>query len=68
MPVVGNRILDRALLYTAVTRAEAQVILLGDAEAARNAVEGLPRSSLRDVALDLTLSRLLDERAKGDAA
>jgi exodeoxyribonuclease V alpha subunit len=68
VPVVGNRILDRALLYTAVTRAEAQVILLGDAEAARNAVEGLPRSSLRDVALDLTLSRLLDERAKGDAA
>lgn len=59
IPVTRNRMLDRSLLYTAITRAQAQVILIGDEEAARQAVEAAPRSKSRQVALDLTVRRLL---------
>ena len=60
VPIVANRMLDRALLYTAVTRAQSQVVMLGDVEAARRAVESLPRSGSRNVALDLTLRRMCE--------
>lgn len=60
VPVTGSRLLDRTLLYTAMTRAQSQVILVGDVEAARQAVQALPRSRHRKVALDLTLGRYLD--------
>lgn len=46
-----NRILDRTLVYTAVTRARSKVILLGDMDAARAAVEAAPRASLRETSL-----------------
>lgn len=59
VPVVGNRMLDRSLLYTALTRAQAQVVLLGDVTAAKTAVEKPPRSTTRQVALDLTVQRML---------
>lgn len=59
IPVKGNRMLDRSLLYTAMTRAQAQVILIGDEEAARQAVETEPRSKSRQVALDLTTRAML---------
>lgn len=62
VPVVANRMLDRSLLYTALTRAQSQVILLGDAEAAKKAVEQLPRSTTRSVALDLTVRRMMEDR------
>jgi hypothetical protein len=47
IPAISNRMLDRSLLYTALTRAQAQVILLGDIDAARRAVEEAPRSHFR---------------------
>nr|WP_211162115.1 AAA family ATPase [Aromatoleum petrolei] len=62
VPVTGNRLLDRTLLYTAVTRAQRQVILVGDQAAARRAVESLPRSHERHVALGSLLRRNLAER------
>jgi exodeoxyribonuclease V alpha subunit len=59
VPLTGSRLLDRTLLYTAVTRAQRQVILVGDAEAARRAVRAPPRVHTRKVALDLTLRRYM---------
>ena len=55
IPVTRNRLLDRTLLYTAVTRAQHQVILVGDETAAREAVRKPPRAQSRQVLLDLTL-------------
>lgn len=52
VPLTGHRLLDRTLVYTAVTRAQRQVLLVGDEGAAKRAVEGLPRAQLREVALD----------------
>jgi exodeoxyribonuclease V alpha subunit len=63
VPLTGSRLLDRTLVYTAVTRAQRQVILLGDAEAARRAVQAPPRVQARKVGLDLTLRRLLSLNA-----
>jgi exodeoxyribonuclease V alpha subunit len=62
VPITGNRLLDRTLVYTAVTRAQRQVILIGDERAARKAVEGVPRAHLRQVALGAALERLLPPR------
>ena len=59
VPLTGHRLLDRTLVYTAVTRAQRQVLLVGDAAAAKKAVEGLPRAHARQVSLDLILSQLL---------
>jgi hypothetical protein len=42
-----------------VTRAQRQVILIGEESAARRAVEGLPRAHLRHVALGSVLTRML---------
>ncbi len=60
VPLTGHRLLDRTLVYTAVTRAQRQVLLVGDEAAAKAAVEGLPRAQSRQVALDLTLKQMLD--------
>lgn len=49
--LTGSRMLDRTLVYTAITRAQSQVIIVGDEVAARNAVEALPRAELRMVGL-----------------
>lgn len=59
VPLTGNRLLDRTLVYTAVTRAQQQVLLVGDPEAARAAVERPPRAQQRQVALGSLLRRLL---------
>lgn len=59
VPITANRLLDRTLVYTALTRAQRQVILIGDAQAARKAAESLPRAHLRHVALGSVLFRLL---------
>jgi exodeoxyribonuclease V alpha subunit len=68
VPVVDNRMLDRSLLYTALTRAQSQVVLLGDVAAARTAVEKPPRSTTRQVALDLTVQRFLKAIAEESKA
>jgi exodeoxyribonuclease V alpha subunit len=59
VPLTDSRLLDRTLVYTAVTRAQRQVILVGDAEAARRAVQAPPRVHTRKVALDLALKRYM---------
>ena len=59
VPMSGNRLLDRTLIYTAVTRAQHQVILVGDEDAARTAVQGLPRAKQRKVALGSVLTGLM---------
>jgi exodeoxyribonuclease V alpha subunit len=58
VPVTGHRLLDRTMIYTAITRAQKQVVIVGDEAAARAAVEGQPRVRLRQVALDLHLLNL----------
>jgi exodeoxyribonuclease V alpha subunit len=63
VPLTGHRLLDRTLVYTAVTRAQRQVVLVGDEAAAKAAVEGLPRAQTRQVALDLLLKVLLTSAA-----
>lgn len=57
IPVSASKLLDRTLLYTAVTRAQAQVILVGDVDAARRAVLAPPKAEGRNVALDLAFLR-----------
>lgn len=61
VPVAQNRLLDRTLLYTAITRAQSQVLLVGDLATARNAVEAEPKSQDRNVALDLHLAHCLSK-------
>lgn len=60
IPVTKSRLLDRTLLYTAVTRAETQVILVGDVVAAKTAVEAPPHAARRHVALGTLLNEILD--------
>lgn len=59
VPLTGHRLLDRTMVYTAITRAQRQVLLVGDLVAARRAVESLPRANRRQVALDLHIASLL---------
>ncbi len=51
VPVRKSRVLDRTFVYTAVTRAQVQVILVGDEEAVKKAVELPPKAFGRRVAL-----------------
>ena len=59
VPLTGNRLLDRTLVYTAVTRAQRQVLIMGDEAAAKAAVESDPRVQARQVALDLLLKEVI---------
>ena len=61
IPVRRSRLLDRDMLYTAITRAQSQVILVGDIEAAAAAVRELPHSARRKVALGSMLAGLAPE-------
>lgn len=63
VPVRSSRLLDRTLLYTAITRAQRQVILVGDVAAAKAAVEASPHASLRQVALGSMLIEILEGMA-----
>ena len=56
IPVVWSRLLDRTLIYTALTRAIEQVVLVGDREALTNAIEAPPRSKLRQVGFQIRTS------------
>lgn len=51
VPVRKSRVLDRTFIYTAVTRAQVQVILVGDVEAVKKAVALPPKAFGRHVAL-----------------
>lgn len=59
IPVTGSRLLDRTLVYTAMTRATGQVLLVGDAESVRQATERPPRVRERCVGLGLELTARL---------
>lgn len=49
--LTGNRALDRTLVYAAITRAQVQVIFVGDEAAVKAAVEVQPKGDLRSVGL-----------------
>jgi exodeoxyribonuclease V alpha subunit len=66
--LTGSRMLDRTLIYTAMTRAQSHVILVGDPVAARKAVEGLPRANTRMVGLDTLLQRYISDLPLAGAA
>jgi exodeoxyribonuclease V alpha subunit len=59
IPLTANRLLDRTLIYTAMTRARTKVILVGDPAAAKAAVEALPKSYYRQTGLKIWLERAL---------
>lgn len=59
VPLTGHRLQDRTLIYTAVTSAQKQVLIVGDEAAARAAVEKSPRVQSRHVALDLLIRSAL---------
>ena len=54
VPVVRSRLLDRTLLYTAVTRAVRRVVLVGSRTAFEEAVVNPPASLDRDVGFQMT--------------
>lgn len=60
VPITHSRLLDRTMLYTALTRAQHQVLLVGDIDAAQVATLAPPRASERKVALDLTLMQMMN--------
>lgn len=47
IPIMRYRLLDRSLIYTAITRAQRQALLVGDEAAAREAVVKVPRAQRR---------------------
>lgn len=55
MPVFKSRLLDRTLLYTAITRAQEQVVLVGDRAAFATAVAAPPMPSRRVTAIEVHL-------------
>lgn len=59
IPVTSSRLLDRTLLYTAITRAQRQVVLVGDEHAARSAASRTPRAQMRQVALGSTIKSMV---------
>jgi exodeoxyribonuclease V alpha subunit len=57
VPVYKSRNLDRTMLYTAITRAKDQVVLVGDVGIAERATAEPPQASRRHVALGAMLSK-----------
>ena len=49
VPIVKSRLLDRTLIYTALTRGMEQVVFIGDPDAFEAAVNAPPRSHERQV-------------------
>ncbi|MEO3430146.1 AAA family ATPase [Pelagibius sp. CAU 1746] len=47
VPITKSRLLDRSLIYTAVTRAIETVVLVGDVDLLRSAVETAPKANAR---------------------
>lgn len=57
IPVYYSKLLERTLLYTAVTRAQLQVVLVGDRRAYEEAITNPPNPSLRQTAIGTHLAR-----------
>lgn len=60
VPVFSSKLLDRTLLYTAITRATEQVILVGDMIALEQAVTRAPKSLERSIGLGQRLNRNIE--------
>lgn len=60
VPIVRSAIMDRTLLYTAVTRAKRRVILVGDPVELRAIVAGLAHGASRGTALPRALQAAVD--------
>lgn len=58
IPLLPSRLLDRTLLYTSVTRAREQVVIVGDRGAFTKAVQELPSPSRRETAMACHLSEV----------
>jgi exodeoxyribonuclease V alpha subunit len=56
VPICKSRLLDRTLIYTAITRGVDQVVLIGDLAAAKSAVEALPHAWLRQIGFKSIMS------------
>lgn len=54
-----NRLLDRTLIYTAITRARTKVVIIGDLAAAKSAVEAPSKYTERTVALSDFLRQII---------
>ncbi len=55
IPIRESRLLDQALIYTAVTRGVDQVVLVGDLDAAMKAIKVPARATLRHIMLPMLL-------------
>ena len=53
IPVVRSKLLDRTMLYTAITRGIETVVLVGDIEFINEVISAAPASLARDTALCL---------------
>lgn len=60
IPIVESSLLDSTLIYTAITRAKSQVILVGDELATKRAVEGQPHATKRTVGLEMFIEELMN--------
>jgi exodeoxyribonuclease V alpha subunit len=60
IPITESSLLDRTLLYTAMTRAQDQVVFVGDRSAFEAAVMAPPQVSRREVGLDSHLLAFAD--------
>ena len=63
--VSGNKLLDRSLIYTAMTRARHQVVLVGDLAAAKAAVERQSNVDSRNVGLIKAIKFAVLQRVEG---
>lgn len=66
IPVFQSMIVDRSLIYTALTRAQEQVILVGSLSAARRAVERRPKAEMGNCGFPawLKLARRIGQEAQ----
>ncbi|PIO96159.1 ATP-dependent DNA helicase [Pleomorphomonas carboxyditropha] len=55
IPIVPSKLLDRTMLYTAITRAVETVVLVGDIDHINEVIRATPRSLERTTALDFEL-------------
>jgi exodeoxyribonuclease V alpha subunit len=60
IPIYRSRLLDRTLLYTAITRAQLQVVIVGDRGAYEEAITNSPHPLLRQTAFGTHLQRQLE--------
>lgn len=67
IPVVESKILDRTLLYTAITRAQEQVVLIGDRRAFERAITSLPNPDTRETGLSDLLASLLQPNTNSNS-